>query len=148
VTDLNLIVDFGTLADHGVAQAAAVDGGARPDLDVVLDQHAPGLRNLQVPLGPKENKAIAVLPDAAARMDQHVVADQRALDGGARPDIAIPPDLDARADHGACADHRACADLDIGGDQGQRIDDHAIFEARGRIDDGGGCDAIAAEPGS
>ena len=48
VADLDLIVDFGALADHGVAQAAAIDGGAGADLDIVLDQHTAGLRHLQM----------------------------------------------------------------------------------------------------
>src|SRR6202030_4236197 len=68
VTDLDLIVDFGPLADDGVAQAAAVDGRARPDLDVVLDQHPAGLRNLEIPVGSEKNEVIAVLSDAAAGM--------------------------------------------------------------------------------
>ena len=37
VADLDQIVDLGALADHGVADRAAVDGGAGADLDVVLD---------------------------------------------------------------------------------------------------------------
>src|SRR5690242_6015625 len=125
VTDLNLIVDFGPLADHGVAQAAAVDGGPRSDLHVVLDQDATGLGNLQMPLGAEEDEAVAVLPDAAAGMDQHVVADQRALDCPPPSDIAVPADLDAGTDHRAGADHRARADLDVSSDQGHGIDDHA-----------------------
>src|SRR6185312_3822927 len=43
VTDLDLIVDFGALADHGIAETAAVDCGAGADLDVVLDQNAASL---------------------------------------------------------------------------------------------------------
>src|SRR6185312_7531748 len=97
VADLDLIVDFGALADHGVAQAAAVDGRAGADLDIVLDQHAAGLRHFQVAFGTEEDEAVAVLPDAAAGMDQDVVADQRKLDRGARADIAVPADLDVGA---------------------------------------------------
>src|SRR5579859_3794766 len=89
VTDLDLIVDFRALTDDGIAEAAPVDRGARPDLHIILDQDPPGLRNLQVPLRAEEEKAIAVLADAAAGMDQHVIADQRALDRGSRPDIAV-----------------------------------------------------------
>src|ERR1700687_5965245 len=74
VTDLDLIVDFGALADHGVAQAAAVDGRSRADLAVVLDPHAPGLRYLQMTVRSKKDKTIAILTDAAARVDQDVVA--------------------------------------------------------------------------
>src|SRR4029079_7421509 len=147
VTDLDLIVDFGPFADDGVAQAATVDGGPRPDLDVMLDQDPAGLRNLHVPVRPKEDETIAVLPDAAARMDQHAIADQRALDHRPRTNVAVAADLDAGTAARARADHRAGADLDIGPDQGQRIDDHAVFEAGSGIDDGRGRNALAAEPG-
>src|ERR1700736_3494688 len=61
VTDLDLVVDFGSLADDGVAQAAAVDRGAGPDLYVVLDQHPTGLRNLEMSLGPEKQEAMAIL---------------------------------------------------------------------------------------
>ena len=112
VADLDLIVDFGALADHGVAQAAAIDGGAGADLDVVLDQHPAGLGHLQMALRTEEHEAIAVLADAAAGMDQHIIADQGALDRRAGADIAVPADLDAGADHRAGPDHGARADLD------------------------------------
>src|SRR6185312_1122046 len=147
VTDLDLIVDFGALADHGIAQAAAIDRGSGPDLDVILDQHPAGLRNLQVPVGPEKDETIAVLPDAAAGMDQHIVADQRALDDRTRADIAVAADLDAGADHAAGADYRAGADLDVSPDQGHGIDDHAVLEPRRGIDDGRRRDAVMAEPG-
>src|SRR5258705_307673 len=60
VADLDLIVDFGALADDGVAQAAAVDGGAGADLDIVLDQHPAGLRHLQMPLRPQGDETMAI----------------------------------------------------------------------------------------
>src|SRR5436309_825739 len=48
VADLHLIVDLGSLADHGIAVAAAVDGGVGADLDIVLDDHPPDLHDLGV----------------------------------------------------------------------------------------------------
>src|SRR5436853_5390796 len=90
VADLDLIVDFGALTDHRVAQAAAVDRSPRSDLHVVLNQHATGLRHLEMALRPEEDEAISVLANAAAGIDQHIVADQRALDDGTRADIAVP----------------------------------------------------------
>ena len=103
---------------------------AGADLDIVLDQDAAGLRHLQMALRAEEDEAIAVLPDAAAGMDQDVVADQRELDRGAGADIAVAADLDVGADHRARADHRAGADLDPGADHRERIDDHAILQMR------------------
>ena len=147
VADLDLIVDFGALADHGIAQAAAVDGGAGADLDIVLDQDPAGLRHLDMALGAEEDEAVAVLADAAAGMDQDVVADQGELDRGAGADIAVAADLDVGADHRARADHGAGADLDPGADHGERIDDDAVFELGGRIDDRRWRDAVIVEPG-
>src|SRR5260370_4482517 len=99
VADLDLIVDFRAFADHGVAQAAAIDGRAGTDFDVVLDQDPTGLRDLQMALRPEEDEAIAILSDVAAGMDQDVVADQRKLNGGPGAAIAIPADPDIGCNH-------------------------------------------------
>src|SRR4029077_1147753 len=109
---------------HGIPQAAAVDGGAGADFNIVLDHDAAGLRHLEMAFGAKEDEAVAVLPDAATGMDQDVVADQGKLDGGARADIAVAAYSDVGADHRAGANHRAGADLDPRADHGERIDDH------------------------
>src|SRR6202045_4624546 len=101
VTDLDLIVDFRALADHRVTQAAAIDGRSGADLHVVLDQDPAGLRHLQMAIRSKEDEAISVLSNAAARMDQDVVADQRKLNRGTGADVAIPADPDIGADHSA-----------------------------------------------
>src|ERR1700722_4307307 len=95
----------------------------------------------------EKDKTIAVLSDAAAGMDEHVVADQRKLNRGARTDIAVPADPDIGADHDPRTDHRPGADFDIWTDHGKRIDDHAIFQMRRGIDDGGRRYAGEAEPG-
>src|SRR5687767_2539104 len=71
--DLDEIVDLGALADHRIAMRAAVDGGPGADLDVVLDDDAPDLGHLDVPLG-AGNEAEAALPDPASRLQQHPVA--------------------------------------------------------------------------
>src|SRR5439155_13499855 len=128
-------------------QAAAVDGGAGADLDIVLDQDAAGLRYLDVALRAEEDEAVAVLSDAAGGMDQDVIADQGELDRGAGADIAVAADLDVGADDSARADHGPSADLDPGADHRQRIDDDAILQMGGRIDDGRRRDAVIVEPG-
>ncbi len=106
-----------------------------------------GLRHLQMAVRPEEDEAVAVLADAASRMDQDVVADQRALNGRARADVAVPADPDIGADHRARADDGPGADLDVGADHRQRFDDHAIFQMRARVDDGGSINSRCAEPG-
>src|SRR5712664_3451838 len=94
VTDLDLIVDFGAFADHGVAQTASIDSRPGADLHVVLNQDAAGLRYFQMAIRSKEDEAIPILSDAAAGMDQDVVAYKRKLNRGTRADIAIPANPD------------------------------------------------------
>ena len=48
VADLNQIIDLGALADHRVAQRAAVDGGGGADLDPVLDDDPAQLGDLHM----------------------------------------------------------------------------------------------------
>src|SRR3954447_23688901 len=116
VADLDLIVDFGAFANHGIAQAPAIDGRSGPDLNVILDQHPAGLRHLQMPVRPKEDETITVLADAAAGMDQDIVTEQRALDGGPCADVAIPADPDVGSYDSTRSDHCSGANLDIGAD--------------------------------
>src|SRR5579863_8545185 len=40
VTNLDQIINFGTLADHRVAKRATIDGGVGANLDAVLNDHA------------------------------------------------------------------------------------------------------------
>ena len=74
VADLAEIIDLGSLADHGVANAAAIDPRAGADLDIVMDDDAADLRNLGMALG-AEQIAEAVLADIASGMDDDAVAD-------------------------------------------------------------------------
>ncbi len=66
VRDLHKIVDLGPLADDRIPNRTAVDGGVGADFHVVLNDDAPGLRNLHVPLGPRQ-VAESVLADAGTR---------------------------------------------------------------------------------
>ncbi len=80
-------------------------------------------------------------------MDQHVVADQGALDGRAGADIAVPADLDAGADDRAGTYHGAAPDLDVRADDRQRLHDDVILDPGRGIDDSRRRDALDAEPG-
>ena len=95
----------------------------------------------------KEYEAVAVLSDAAAGVDQDVIANQRKLNRTAGADVAIPANPDIGPDHRSRADHRPSADFDVGTDHRQGIDHDSILQMRRRIDHGGSCDAGAAEPG-
>src|SRR5271166_550233 len=75
VADLNEIVDLRALADHRVAVGAPVDGHARADFDVVLNDDPADLRHLEMPARP-QSEAEPVLADVRAGMDDDAVADE------------------------------------------------------------------------
>src|SRR5260370_36662501 len=95
----------------------------------------------------KEDKTIAILPDAAAGVDQDVIAYKRKLNGATRADVAIPADPDIGTDHGTGPDDRPGADFDVRADHSQRIDNDVILQVRRRIANSAGCDTGAAQPG-
>src|SRR5262249_6343633 len=129
VRDLDEIVDLGALADYRVARRPTVDCGVGSDLDVVLNDDAPGLRNLLVPLRRRE-VAEAVLADAGAGMNDHAVADQGVGPAGPSPDCALSADTDAGPYHRACRNQRTGADFSPRTDDRQRIDGDPGLEAR------------------
>src|SRR5262249_55039355 len=97
VADLDQIIDLGALADDCIATRAAVDRRVGADLDGVLDDHAPRLRDLDR-FALARKKAESVLTDPAARMDDDAVSDQGVHDRGTGPDRAMPADAHARPD--------------------------------------------------
>src|SRR3990172_696364 len=132
VAHLDQVVDLGALADYGVANGAAVDGGAGADLDVVLDDDASDLRHLEMALG-SHYEAEAILPDLAARMNDDAVADQRGGDRRPGADRAIAPDPHPGPNHGSGSDHAAGADLGARPDHRARLDGDAVFQPRARV---------------
>src|SRR3972149_9329641 len=130
VAYLDQVVDLGALADHGVANGAAVDGGAGADLDVVLDDDAPDLRHLEVAIAP-HHETEAVLPDLAARMDDNAVADQRGGERRPGANRTVAPDPHLGPDHGIGSDHGSGADLGAGTHHRAGLDGDAVFPPRG-----------------
>src|SRR5260370_1644751 len=98
VATRNQIVVLGSLADDGVAIGSAVDRGPRPDLDVVLQDDAADLRHFEM-AARTHHITEPVLSDAASRMNDHAIADQRMRERASRADRAVPPDA-----HGGPAD--------------------------------------------
>ena len=74
VSDLHQVVDLGTLADHGIAIGATVDGGPGADFHVILQDDAPHLKHFAM-TGRPHDVAEPVLSDAAAGMHHHPIAD-------------------------------------------------------------------------
>src|SRR4051794_40625079 len=137
VADMDQVVDFGALTDHGIAQAAAIDGGVGPNLDTVLDDDAAELRHFDVTLR-GHAVAEAVLADLAAAMEDDVVADQRMHDRSAGPDRAVAADLHVRPDHRVRPDDGAGADAGARTDHCARIDGDAVLDLGRGMDMGAG----------
>jgi hypothetical protein len=133
VGNLHQIVDLRAFADHGVAVAATVNGAVGADLDVVLNDDAPGLRHLEMAVGAR-NEAEAILADPDPGVQHHPVADERVGYGGTRPDDAASADSDARTDDRARRDQGIPADFCARADDGEGLHRHARLKARRRID--------------
>ena len=129
VADLHLVVDLGALPYDCVAIGAAVDGGARPDLDIVLDDDAADLRDLEV-TARAHGETEAVLADMDAGMDDDPVANRGVLQGRAGADRGVPADPNIGPDHRVGSEDRAGADFRPRPDYRARIDGHAVFEPR------------------
>src|SRR6266516_1828763 len=127
VADLNQIVDFGALADDRVAIGAAVDRGPRPDLDVVLQDDAADLRHFEMAAGTRHITE-PVLSDAASRMNDDPIADQRMHERGSRADRAVAADAHGGPDDGARLEHGSRPDLGAWPDDGRGIDGHSLLE--------------------
>lgn len=92
VADLAKITDLGPFADDGVADSAAVDARPRSDLDIVMNDDPPDLRNFRVTLRAQQI-AKPVLPDIASGVNDDPVADTGVGDRAVAPDRAIGSDL-------------------------------------------------------
>src|SRR4051812_34050734 len=110
VSNLDLIVDLRSFPNDRVAIGAAIDGRERSDLDIVLDDDASHLRNLQVATG-THGEAESILPNLDARMDDDAVADEAMLERDPRSDRAVATDPDVGPDDGVRTDDGASSNL-------------------------------------
>src|SRR5437867_1900662 len=134
VADLDLVVELGAVADHRVAQRAAIDAGVGTDLHVVADAHGAELLDL-LPVALRGREAEAVGADHDARVQDAALTDHAALGEGDAADEAaeranarVAANDAVRADHGAALDHRT------GLDDGQRADRGTRIDLRPRVD--------------
>src|SRR5690606_26559985 len=128
----DLVVELDPVADLGVLERAAVDGGVGADFDVVADAHAAQLGDLApgaLPEGGIRREAEAVGPqhDAAvqdgARADAYVGVERHA-----RMQQAVGPDAGTRADDAAGAQRGAFADARARLHHAVRPDAHVILD--------------------
>ena len=118
--DLHKIINFRSRPDHRVGAAAAVDGSVGADLDIILDQDAAQLRNLEVPVR-AGRKPKPVLADAGAGMNGNPLADKATGQAHVRADGAFLSNDDASAYD------RIGADVTVGADLRRLADDRARF---------------------
>ena len=135
VGDVHEIVDLGASTDARRAEARAVDGGVRADLDIVLQNDPTDLRRLlpsavEVEAEPVGAKHGARVHDAALAHLGPRVQDRARHELGARADLGEGSDEGARVHAHPVAEDRAGAH-----DRG-RADAHVFTEPRGGVDDG------------
>src|SRR5690606_36403621 len=113
--------NFRAFSDDGILKSAPVDTGIGPDFNVILNDHAADLGDLEVP--PRSHReAEAVLADPDARMEDDSVADQRVRQRHSWPDKAIPPDSYAIANQRSRGHGRSLADPGLGANHGTGLD--------------------------
>src|SRR6478752_478205 len=110
VAYLHQVVDLGPLADYRVTNCAAVNRRACAYLDIVLNNHAADLRNLEVSVT-AHHVTEAVLTDLATGMDDDPIADQSIAQARSGSDRAIASYPHIGADDGVRSDHAAAADF-------------------------------------
>src|SRR5260370_41662884 len=71
-----------------------------------------------------------VLSDAASRMNDHAIADQRMRERASRADRAVPPDAHGGPDDGADLEDGPRPDLGPRPDDGGGSDGHSLLEPR------------------
>src|ERR1700756_3132047 len=96
--NLDEIVDLGSLANDRIAISATIDRRIGTDFDVVLNDDAANLWDLQMTLR-AHRKTESVLPDPHAGMQNDPIADQGMYHGRIGADQAVAANADVRADH-------------------------------------------------
>src|SRR5262249_8336110 len=75
VSDLHKVVDLGAFADPGLAVRTPIDRGPGTDFHIVLQDDSTELQHFAMTFC-SHHVAESILPDCAARMQDHAVADQ------------------------------------------------------------------------
>ena len=102
MSDLNEIVDLSTFRDDCRAKGSTIDTGARPDLNVALNNDVAYLRNLAKPLG-----WVGCIPKPV-RPDNRVVMNDRP-----RSDNGVSTDRDTRINSHAIQNGNVFVDSNV-----------------------------------
>ncbi len=132
VTNLYLVVDLRSLANHGVPIGSAVDRGIRTDFNIVLYDNASDLRNFQMSLW-SHRVTEAILTAANTGMETDTVSQNGVLDRAIRPDNTVAADLDTPPDNSVRSNYGARPDFNIGTYDSTRFNGDIFFKNCGRI---------------
>ena len=146
VCDLHQIVDLGALADYGIAIAAPIDGGTGANLHIVLDDHAPGLRNFSVPAR-RHDVAKSILPDRAAWMHNDAVAYETIGYACPRANHTVAPNAYIWPDYGTGADQGARSNFGMRANHAPRVYRDLLLEAGRRMHKSSKCRSTCIEKG-
>ena len=142
VRNLYLVIQLHVFFDHGIVQRTAVYGRIGTDLDMVANDHAPDLRDLQpFSLFPRHAKTVGA--DHHTGMGNDVIADDACVihrHSGIEQSIfaqdCILSDIASRHDHGPGTDDRSVAYCHQRTDMGMRRDRRIFAYDCGRMDAG------------
>ena len=138
--DLHQVVQLGAPADHGVVDAAPVDAGIRPHLDLVLEDASTHVWNPGVPL-PVREVPETVTPDHCAGLEHHSAADPApGIADHAGPDDRILSENDTVAQRYGMGQAAARAHPDISAENDVRRDKNVRAEYRPGANACGGID--------
>ncbi len=121
VRDLDEIIQFRAAPHNRGFQRTAVDAGVRSDFDIVFDDHAANLRELDVAV-PILHKAESIGSDHSARVDDHIVSD-----------FHVGIDRDTRMQHTPVTDPHTFSNHAPGPDRGSLADNRAGLDNSGRM---------------
>src|SRR6185437_8132008 len=137
--EVDEVVDLDAAADAGFLEGSTVDRGVRTNFDVVFEDQAALLRELEVFAGVTvAHVAESVGSEHGPGVDHDIVPKLgTGIDHNAWIDATVSPNDDAAADYGAGANARATPDADIGFDHAIGFDGNRFVELSGWIDDRG-----------
>jgi hypothetical protein len=99
VSDLDEVVDLGAFTDDGVGESPSIYRAASTNLNAILYDYPPQLRNLQM-TGRSARKAKPRRSNLSTRQDKHFIADVRMRNRDIAANFAIAANSYASADDG------------------------------------------------
>src|SRR5690349_6006130 len=138
VRDVDQVIDFGASSHDRVVDTASIDGGVRPDLDIVANDAPADVRDLLV-RSIAEHITKSVATDSRPGVNEHALTDLGSginCDAGPQPRTSADrhpiPNHAVRANHHAVSDRRPGANDCVLTDGNAMSDRRALANPRGR----------------